>query len=124
MVCNSKLMVLPIANNGNRMIFLCGFCPLRDAGACPMYARKYLRRGSAVSLPKRNVSGLSYTLCVYSDDVAKPNKAQKDIDHLGLFGWRRNGCGWNLHQMKRGQATPRLLLLFVTFSFKKRKLGK
>ena len=91
MVCNSKLMVLPIANNGNRMIFLCGFFPLRDAGACPMYARKYLRRGSAVAYAKAQTRvGLSYTLCVYSDNMKKPNKAQKDIDRFGLFGWRRN----------------------------------
>ena len=36
---------------------------------------------------------------------------------------RRNVCSQNLHKMKRGQAPRRLLLLFVTFSFKKRKLG-
>ena len=39
---------------------------------------------------KRNVSGLSYTLCVYSDNMKKPNKAQKDIDHLDFSRWRRN----------------------------------
>ena len=61
-----------------------------------------------------------YVCTKYIFAVVPPWLAQRRKHVSG----RRTVCDSHLCKMKRGQALRRLLLLFVTFSFKKRKLGE